>query len=128
MNIKLTLVPIGNVNDVYSHSWPPVVFVERRDGTGIALNERIPRLKYVPGSAVLLVQNLSDQEQIVAGWDDQMWKVIIEEEGATRKESQLLGSKPWLPLNGPPHKITLMPDLDARRNCSSCYRSWLFSS
>jgi len=104
-HIELTLVPIGNVNDVYS--WPPAIFVERGDGTGIELNERLTGLKYVPGSAILLVQNLSAQEQSVANWDHQSWKIIIEEEGGTRKESQLFGSKPYLPSVGPSSRNVL---------------------
>jgi hypothetical protein len=105
-DIELSLIPLGNVDDL--KSWPPSVFIERNDGAGITLNDRLPKLKYVPGSAILLVKNLGNQAQKIEPWFDQMWKVVIEE-GDTCQEFQLLGYENTLPSFGAPPKLVLMP-------------------
>lgn len=93
--VQLDLVAAENV----AVPWPPSLLVERHDGSGVSLSNGLSSVgaEYVPGVAVLVVANRSNQPQTLHDWSDHRWKIVIEREGGSRKEFALLDRGRSLP-------------------------------
>jgi len=93
--IQLDLVAAENI----AVPWPPSLLVERRDGSGVSLSNGLSSVgaEYVPGLAVLMVANQSNQPQTLHDWSDHRWRIVIEREGGSRKEFALLDRGKSLP-------------------------------